>query len=358
MTDTHRTTIQNKAKHAHEAYMRCEYKKALKLFKEILADETVDSAENYQIKFLRGCCYLALGELEKGWDDWIFRRQARQLIPVMDKICNLPFWDGKYLPSGNLLLMAEDGIGDELYYSAVFALVAKYANKIYITCDERVKSLYEQTYPEFTFIGKDDWPEIRKQARHCHAYGLIGDLPRYLDPQLEYPRDDKLLVDPEKLHEIREKLTVWGKNKRFIGISYKTSGSKPKISKLEQVLWEYLTRISFKEEENPIVFVNLQENNLTKSENRGFLYKDPLVIMVNDIDLWDDFEAIAALIENMDSIITVDNYIAHLSGRLLKPTTLLLPKFCNVRWYYGNPKRNSWYPSIDIQEEEDYEIKT
>jgi hypothetical protein len=356
MTNIHQTAIQNKGKHAHEAYMNCEYKKAIKMFKEILADEDVDSDENYQIKSLIGLCYLALGELNKGWDYWRFRQQARKLIPVIEKILNLPLWDGDRL-DGDLLLMAEDGIGDELYYSAVFALLLKYANKIYITCDERIKTLYEQTYPELFFIEKDDWPEIRKQARKCSAYGLIGDLPRYLDPELKHARNKKLVVNPVKFQEIREKLTVWGKNKKFIGISYKTSGNKPKIPKWEKIIWEYLTKISFKETEYPIVFVNLQENNLTKPENRGFLYKDPLVEMIDDIDLWNDFESIAALIECMDSIVTIDNYIAHLCGRLLKPTDLFLPKFTNVRWHYGDPDKYGWYPSITIHEEKNYEIK-
>ena len=66
-------------------------------------------------------------------------------------------------------------------------------------------------------------------------------------------------------------------------------------------------------------------------------YKDELI----------DFEDTAALIENMDLIITVDTSIAHLCGALNKNAWIMLPDLPDFRWLL-NRNDSPWYPSLKI----------
>lgn len=344
MTNPEQAHIQLQIKIAHGHYRNCNYKPAIWILEKYEdCDLIAEESQNY-IKRILGYCYLNIGELQKGWSYWGCRPQATRFIPVMNQICGLPLWKGEQLKEGPLLLMAEDGIGDELYYSAVFHLLPWYADNIIIQCDSRLKSIYERTYPDFIFIERDDWSAVRKHAKECTAWGLVGDLPRYLDPQLESNRNKKLVIDPEKIEQIREKLQTFGKDKQFIGVSYKTSGLKGDFPNYHEVFMGHLSEL----DEKGTVFINLQENNLTKKNKRAFLYDQLRINQIDDIDLWNDFESIGALIANMDYIVTISNYLGHLSGRLLKATDVLLPKFANVKWCFGNPEKYSWYPHSNI----------
>ena len=57
-----------------------------------------------------------------------------------------------------------------------------------------------------------------------------------------------------------------------------------------------------------------------------------------------DFEETAALISQLDLIITVDTSIAHLAGGMGKQTLLLLKFNADWRWHHSSDQ-SKWYPS-------------
>jgi ADP-heptose:LPS heptosyltransferase len=60
-----------------------------------------------------------------------------------------------------------------------------------------------------------------------------------------------------------------------------------------------------------------------------------------------DFEDTAALIQEMDLVISVCTSVAHLAGALGHKTWVLLPYSADYRWML-NEKDSPWYPSIEI----------
>jgi hypothetical protein len=60
-----------------------------------------------------------------------------------------------------------------------------------------------------------------------------------------------------------------------------------------------------------------------------------------------DFSHTAALIQNLDLVISVDTAIAHLSGALAKPTWLMLPIGPDFRWLKDRPD-SPWYPTLKL----------
>jgi hypothetical protein len=60
-----------------------------------------------------------------------------------------------------------------------------------------------------------------------------------------------------------------------------------------------------------------------------------------------DFADTAALIENLDLVITVDTVIAHLAGALGKPVWILLPHVADWRWLQER-EDSPWYPSARL----------
>ena len=69
--------------------------------------------------------------------------------------------------------------------------------------------------------------------------------------------------------------------------------------------------------------------------------------MIPLLDLLTDFSETAAVIENLDLVISVDTAVAHLAGALGKPVWLLLPAGPDWRWGL-HEATTDWYPSMQI----------
>jgi hypothetical protein len=60
-----------------------------------------------------------------------------------------------------------------------------------------------------------------------------------------------------------------------------------------------------------------------------------------------DFAATAALMENLDLIVTVDTAVAHLAGALGRPVWLMLPYERDWRWL-AHGETSPWYPTMRL----------
>ena len=60
-----------------------------------------------------------------------------------------------------------------------------------------------------------------------------------------------------------------------------------------------------------------------------------------------DFSDTAALIEEMDLVVTIDTSVAHLAGALGKPVWMMLPYSTDYRWGMSGDK-TPWYPTATL----------
>jgi ADP-heptose:LPS heptosyltransferase len=60
-----------------------------------------------------------------------------------------------------------------------------------------------------------------------------------------------------------------------------------------------------------------------------------------------DFADTAAVIENLDLVITVDTSVAHLAGAMGKPVWVILPVNPDWRWMYERTD-SPWYPTMRL----------
>ena len=98
-------------------------------------------------------------------------------------------------------------------------------------------------------------------------------------------------------------------------------------------------------------FINLQYGEV--DEDLDKLNKYNIKLKTLKIDLFNDFEKIAALLKNIDLFITVSNSTAHLAGALNVPTWLIKPRTFALFHYWNQPSsRCPWYPSIRLIEQD------
>jgi len=60
-----------------------------------------------------------------------------------------------------------------------------------------------------------------------------------------------------------------------------------------------------------------------------------------------DFSDTAALVQNLDLVITVDTSVGHLAGALGRPVWVMIPFRCDFRWL-TNRTDSPWYPTMRL----------
>ncbi len=60
-----------------------------------------------------------------------------------------------------------------------------------------------------------------------------------------------------------------------------------------------------------------------------------------------DFGETAALIENLDLVITVDTSMGHLAGAMARPVWIMVPKAADWRWMLER-EDTPWYPTARL----------
>jgi hypothetical protein len=97
-----------------------------------------------------------------------------------------------------------------------------------------------------------------------------------------------------------------------------------------------------------IDLVSLQKGKEALDEMKDFLNKHKSFRIKEYSDEIKDFSDTAALIENLDLVISVDTSVAHLAASLGKETWLLNRFNSCWRWISSDKTRTQWYPTMKI----------
>jgi ADP-heptose:LPS heptosyltransferase len=89
--------------------------------------------------------------------------------------------------------------------------------------------------------------------------------------------------------------------------------------------------------------VSLQKE--VRPDDAAMLAEHPDILQV--ADELNDFSDTAALVSQLDLVISVDTSVAHLAGALGKPTWILLPEVPDFRWLLGRDD-TPWYPTVRL----------
>ena len=171
-----------------------------------------------------------------------------------------------------------------------------------------------------------------------------GSLGRLFRNSIEdFPKKHFLLSDKNKDKIIKEKMSKIN-NKKKIGISWHSKNENYGSAKsLDLNMFIPIFML------DEYTFINLQYGD-TKEEIKSFC-RDSNINIVNfeEVDLFNDFEAISSLLKNLDLFITVSNTTAHVAGALGVPTWLIKPKNHAVFHYWNQPGNTTpWYSSITL----------
>ena len=280
---------------------------------------------------------LTLGEFEIGWKKYEARIGKNNITPMRYPIEKI--WDGNYL-NGILLVWAEQGLGDHIIFASMLDDLKKYAKKIILQIDKRLENLLIRYFTKKNFSNIKIVKSEKELIFDKHiAMGSLGQYLRKSKKSFETTPKKFLIASSPKENELKKKFF---ENSKFkVGISWRTLNKKQKFRNidLEQMLPILLN--------TNCDFINLQFGKFDEDLEK-FKAKYGLNIRsINEIDNYNNIDDLAALINCLDLVITIQNTTAHLSGALGKNTWVMLT--FNARWHWlKNVNKSLWYPTIKL----------
>ena len=286
---------------------------------------------------------LSLRDFHTGFTDYKFRWLSKDFRshPIST---SLPSCKKSRL-KGSLLIWAEQGIGDEIFFAGLLPELLKKDVVITLTADKRLHSIYSRSFPQINLIDKN----LLMQSSVDSGFDLqspVGDLGFLLDvdeASLKESRLPYLKSDSGKRSYIRKNLSLLGS--RFVcGISWRSANEKVgTLKSIDLNTFEPLLTTP------GIQFVNLQYGDV---KNDLKLIKSKFSVDIHQVpglDVFNDMDGLLALIDACDVVVTTSNVTAHLAGSIGKRAAVLVPFGKGRIWYWHhNDEYNFWYPTLRL----------
>lgn len=277
---------------------------------------------------------LLLGRLEEGFA--LYEQRKNKAAPTVSHSFSQPLWLGdRSLAGKTLFVYWEQGFGDIIQFCRYIPLAEQRGAKVVFAVRDALKHLMRTLSPTVTIIGEKEAP--LHFDYHCPLLTLPLAFKTVLDTIPA--KTPYLRADPERIERWRERL---GRDGFKIGLAWRVSsvkGGRRRALPLP-VLFE-LSQIP------NVRLISLQKNE--GAEDIAALPRDMRVETLGAaFDSGSDaFADSAAVMENLDVVISVDTAIAHLAGALGRPVWVAHQHVPNWRWMLERGD-SPWYPTMRL----------
>ncbi|MDR3549800.1 MAG: DUF6165 family protein, partial [Candidatus Babeliales bacterium] len=286
-------------------------------------------------------CALALGDFEHGWPafEWRWKRSPN------DRNFSKKLWDGSSsLVGKTVMLRAEYGQGDTMQFIRYAKLLKQQGATVILEAQTTLITLLSQCSYLDAVVPVVDSVD---QLPYFDFQIPVMSLPYYFKTTADtVPTDIPYLKANQKLIE-HWKQELKNDTNFKVGICW---GTSPYYEQFKSALSKKAINLESFLPLSQIRGVSLY--SLQKMDGVDQLNALPQGMIVHDFGSEFDythgrFMDTAAVIENLDLIVTVDTSVAHLAGALGKPVWILLPTVADWRWMI-NRNDTPWYPNMQL----------
>jgi len=295
--------------------------------------KTIDLKGDYiEAYWNKSMAELTLGNFEIGWELFESRIKLNETKYEHEFYEEKKSWRGGEINGKTLLIYGEQGYGDVIQFSRFLPMLKDFNCDIVFYISDNLVSLLNLIDSDIKIVSKKR--PIPRHDFHCPVMSLpyvfklsLNSIPSKF-PYIHIPY--------KKVSEFKTYLRK--STKKRIGVAFSGS-SKHKKDKSRSIELNQFKKIF----QSQFDFYSLQ---IEYRDSDYKALKDSKLI--NDHkEAVNDFLDTAAIILNMDLIITIDTVIAHLAGALNKSVWIILPFNSDFRWLAEGSK-SPWYPSARI----------
>ncbi len=246
---------------------------------------------------------------------------------------------------GRVLLRAEQGLGDEIFYASMLAQANSVCSQITLSADKRLHSIFRRSFPGIDVIDRNINIEP-DHAKSFDAQASIGDLGYLLgmtEESIAKSRRAFLLPDSAETLKMKNCLPFMS-GKRVFGLSWKSANQQ--FGDAKSINLGDFERLLGNQDDS---FVNLQYGEVDADIRHVNDRLGSSIHRIEGLDVFNDVDGLLSLIDACDLIITTSNVTAHLAGSIGKKGCVLVPFSKGKIWYWHlNDVYSFWYPSLKI----------
>jgi tetratricopeptide (TPR) repeat protein len=288
-----------------------------------------DARSKWQLAHLHLLC----GDFARGWAEREARWKVSDFSPDYPKFSQ-PKWLGREDIDGQTVLVCVDeGLGDALQFARYIPMLAARGANIVLVVQDALRPLLSGL-PGVSNCLPFGTEELPPFDLHCPIMSLplaFGTTLETIPPASYLPPLPAARVSAWEIrlgaHDRLRVGLVWSGNPR--------QGNDRNRSMPFKTLAPLL--------DLDATFVSLQKD-LRPDDSASLAARTDLIDLTAELT---DFVETAALIQDLDLVITVCTSVAHLAGTLGKETWVMLPYVGDWRWLNGRDD-SPWYPSIKL----------
>jgi tetratricopeptide (TPR) repeat protein len=307
----------------------------LKRFDEALAsyDRGLAARPDFaDAHFSEALCRLMIGHLDRGWEKYEWRWETDNQRPAKRGFMQ-PLWLGQEEIAGKtILLHAEQGLGDTIQFCRYVPVVAARGARVVLEVQKPLQELMSSLDGAAHIISRGDpLPDFDLQCPLLSLSLAFRTRLETIPSAVPYLR-----ASPQASDNWERRLGPTDRPR--IGLAWSGNPANPR---------DLVRSIDFNS------FLSLLDINATFiSLQKDVRAADAMVLngrrdLLQFGDELSTFSDTAALISNLDLVITVDTSVAHLAGALGKPVWVLLSFLGDWRWLLDR-EDSPWYPTARL----------
>ncbi|EIZ77181.1 hypothetical protein WSK_4248 [Novosphingobium sp. Rr 2-17] len=276
---------------------------------------------------------LLLGDFERGWREYGYRYSLAHTARIERKV-QRPRWDGRPIPGQTLLIHDEQGYGDTFQFLRMVAWAKQRSQaKVVLEINHEMASIARRM-PGFDMVTlRGELPP------HFDVHCEMMSLPAAMGLRLcDLPGDPMpyLAALPERRAAWRDRLAPYSGFK----VACLWAGRPTHMNDANRsISLATLAPLA----QDGVTFFSIQKG---PSEGEG-LSPPPGMNLVSLSPEIRDFEDTAAILAEVDLLISIDSSPVHLAGALGCPAWVMLPLLPDWRWLLGRDD-TPWYPTVRL----------
>lgn len=284
--------------------------------------------------FNRGMILLSKGRWNEGWQEYEWRTKI--LESPTRRFDHLPRWDGGQRPSATLLVHWEQGLGDSLQFIRYVPLIRNRVGRVITLVARPLARILRHAGFVDVYDDEHALPEIDCQIPLLSLPGIVGTTLANVPAAVPYLTADETLVE-----KWRERLSsITGLR---IGICWQGNARNliDKTRSLPLASFEPVAQLP------GVQLISLQKRDGLEQVDQ---VRERFAVHKLGGD-WDEsagpFMDSAAVMQNLDLVITADTAVAHLAGALGVRVWVLLSIQPDWRWLHERGD-TPWYPTMRL----------
>ena len=297
---------------------------------------------NQEALFNLSWCLLRLGEFQRGFLYYEARLHKPQNRVNLSKIHSKP-WQGQPLSAEQKLCIChEQGFGDTLQFirfiDLFLAATQISLQQVYVLVQDSLVCLMQSSFADWQLISTQEPADSHFHIPLLSLPKILGLDPFNIPRQGHYLRvADTTTLQWQQRFELRHCRT-----KMHIGFAYQGSRTNNNDRLRSIPLQTFMPVFSGINAE-----LHCLQNDAESIAAIQLWQQQNSDLQLHYHDNLHNFAETAALISNLDVVVSVDTAVAHLSAALGKPTLLLIAKVHDWRWFRGI-NTSPWYASVRL----------